>query len=75
MRLVLFPSRVSVMGKRMAMAPDYGPGFQAKRTMNRLPATTQYRPKGQRVRVLKYRVKNATDTKAPAKAHNAPTSA
>jgi hypothetical protein len=43
--------------------------------MKKVPATTQYTPKGHRVRVLKYLVKNATETKAATKAHRAPTSA
>ena len=39
------------------------------------PATRQYRPNGQSVLVLKYLIKNATDTRAAPKAHKAPTSA
>jgi len=58
----------------MATSPDYGRA-QAKRTTQNVPIARQYRPKGQSVRVLKYRVKNATETRAPAKAHAAPTSA
>jgi hypothetical protein len=58
----------------MATSPDYG-RRQAKRTTQKVPIARQYRPKGQRVRVLKYRVKNRTEIKAPAKAHKAPTSA
>ena len=43
--------------------------------MKNVPATRQYRPKGHSVRVLKYRVKNATANKAATKAHTAPTRA
>jgi len=38
----------------MATSPDYGRA-QAKRTTQNVPIARQYRPKGQSVRVLKYR--------------------